>query len=619
MKNKQEFTKLVLKAQKGDQTALNDLISECYQDLYYFAFQTVKDPDIAGDVTQESCMEIVTNLGKLRSPEAFHVWARQITYHQCARHFRQTQDVQAFENEDGESILDELPDESAGSLPEQVVEDKEFVKTLQDLLDSLPAEQRSAMMLYYYEKLSVKQIADVFSTSEGTIKSRLNYGRKAMKGKIEEYEKKNGIRLHSSVLPLLLLWLFRHGLEAAPKAAMPVLTGTAGAASAGAASAGAGLAAKIAAGVVAAVVAVGAVIGGVTLLGENEDNPPSQTIDDSSHIHHFIATYYDQNGHGGVCECGDEQIEQHIFIGRKCTVCDYAKDSEGLAYREVDGGYAVIGIGSCTDTDISIPDTYQGKPVVEIAPKSVHYQTISTGRTYSSLTVGAFENETEITSVFIPASVKKIGPECFAECTSLSSVVMESGVSEIGEYAFYNCTSLTDVTIPESVIDMRYAFPFCTSLNHVTIPSSVIFMNWAFYNCSGLTDVIISEGITDISNAFDSCTALTEITVPASVINMNHAFPDCTSLANVNIPDGVTDIRYAFWRCTPMTQITIPVSVTEMGGSFYRCTALTDIYYEGTMEQWEEIDKVDNWNRWDEDAGEFVVHCTDGDLARYQA
>ena len=277
MKNKQKLTELVIKAQAGDQNALNDLIGACYEDLYFFAYQTVKDPDTASDIIQDSCISIITNLSKLQSPEAFSVWVRNITYNHCAMHFRKTKEVQPLETEDGESILDSLPDESDGSLPEQVVEDKEFQKTMQDMLDSLPGEQRSAMMLYYYEKLSVKQIAEVFETSEGTIKSRLNYGRKAMKGKVEEYEKKNGVRLHSSLLPLLLLWLFQNKKKSMPKAAVPILAGvsTAAAASAGvAATISGGLVIKIVAGVVAAVVAVSAVVGGVKLFdGKNDQNP----------------------------------------------------------------------------------------------------------------------------------------------------------------------------------------------------------------------------------------------------------------------------------------------------------------------------------------------------------
>ena len=101
----------------------------------------------------------------------------------------------------------------------------------------------------------------------GTVKSRLNYGRKAVISKVDAYEKKSGIKLHSlAPLPLLLSFLFRQNKEAVTKTATAslgkVYTGitAAGAASAGstatAAAVGTGLATKIIAGVTAAVVAV---------------------------------------------------------------------------------------------------------------------------------------------------------------------------------------------------------------------------------------------------------------------------------------------------------------------------------------------------------------------------
>ena len=114
MKDKKKLTELVIKAQAGDQDALNDLIGACYEDLYFFAYQTVKDPDTASDIIQDSCISIITNLSKLQSPEAFSVWARNITYNHCAMHFRKTKEVQPLETEDGESILDSLPDRKRG-------------------------------------------------------------------------------------------------------------------------------------------------------------------------------------------------------------------------------------------------------------------------------------------------------------------------------------------------------------------------------------------------------------------------------------------------------------------------------------------------------------------------
>ena len=181
---KQDLSPLVLAAQRGDQQALSDLLEASYRDLYFYAYQTVKNEDLAADITQESCLEIISTISQLREPNAFVVWARRITYHQCTRFFRESKEVTVEANEEGETIFDQIPDENEGVLPEQVQLDKEFRATMQQLLDALPAQQRTALMLYYYEKLSVSQIAQIQDTTEGTVKSRLNYGRKAVKAKV---------------------------------------------------------------------------------------------------------------------------------------------------------------------------------------------------------------------------------------------------------------------------------------------------------------------------------------------------------------------------------------------------------------------------------------------------
>ena len=262
----QDLKNLVVKAQKGDKKALNDLIAQCYDDLYYFAYKTVKDEALAADITQESCVTILQKLNTLKDPGAFKSWARQIVYHQCSHHFRDAKEVQANENEDGETIFDTLADTDTSVMPEAVTEDKAFQKIMQDLLDELPAEQRSALMLYYYEKVSVGEIASIQSVSEGTIKSRLNYGRKAVKTKVEEYEKQNGIRLHSSaILPALLSFLFQLGKEETAKAGMALAPGVAasiiGAAGVGTATVGIGVKIAVATGLVLSFGAIGGVIG----------------------------------------------------------------------------------------------------------------------------------------------------------------------------------------------------------------------------------------------------------------------------------------------------------------------------------------------------------------------
>lgn len=76
---------------------------------------------------------------------------------------------------------------------------------------------------------------------------------------------------------------------------------------------------------------------------------------------------------------------------------------------------------------------------------------------------------------------------------------------------------------------------------------------------------------------------------------------------------SVTSIGgWAFFGCAGLTSIAIPNSVTSIGDfTFEDCTSLTSIQYNGTKEQWEAIEKS---YRWSSDAGEFIVHCSDGDI-----
>ncbi len=211
---------LAAEAKKGNQKALNDLIDSCYNDIYYFALKTVKNEEVAADVTQDACLKIIQSIDKLNDPAAFKSWALRITYNFCAMHFRATKDILVDENEDGETVFDTLADDSEDAQPDKAYENAEFKQMMRDIIESLPAEQASALMLYYYEKASVKEIAEIHGVSEGTVKSRLNYGRKAVKEKVEDYEKRTGIRLHSiTPLPLLIYWFFAQNTEKMPVAA----------------------------------------------------------------------------------------------------------------------------------------------------------------------------------------------------------------------------------------------------------------------------------------------------------------------------------------------------------------------------------------------------------------
>ncbi len=136
------------------------------------------------------------------------------------------------------------------------------------------------------------------------------------------------------------------------------------------------------------------------------------------------------------------------------------------------GFYTVRGIGACTDSNIIIPDTYNGLPVKEI----VDY---------------AFSHKTNITSITIPNSISSIGTQAFIGCTNLTSLTIPDSVTSIGEKAFMVCSSLTSVAIGSGVEEIgESTFRGCSNIEYVVIGTGVKRIEWsAFEECTKLESV----------------------------------------------------------------------------------------------------------------------------------
>ena len=204
--DKDKYVSLVSAAQAGDKDAIDQLFNTFYGEVYYFALKTVKDDEVAQDITQETFVEIINTIGDLKEPAAFVSWMKHITYHQCTRYFRKKKDIIVDENEDGYSVFDTIEEENGEFLPDEALDRKDLKETVLSMLNTLSPEQRSATILYYFDELSVKEIAEIQKVSEGTVKSRLNYARKALKDSVTSYEQKTGVVLHNAPMHQLAKW-----------------------------------------------------------------------------------------------------------------------------------------------------------------------------------------------------------------------------------------------------------------------------------------------------------------------------------------------------------------------------------------------------------------------------
>ena len=154
-------------------------------------------------------------------------------------------------------------------IPEEVLMDKEKQRLIAEILDQLSIEQKLSVQYFYYEEMSVSEIAQTMGCSTGTVKSRLNYARKSIKNAVIDLDVREGTRLYSLAAAPLFLLVFRTGVAEVAGIAGVAAGAAAGAGIAGAAPAGigagagaAGVAPAGAAGIADAAVSGSAVVSG---------------------------------------------------------------------------------------------------------------------------------------------------------------------------------------------------------------------------------------------------------------------------------------------------------------------------------------------------------------------
>ena len=245
-----------------------------------------------------------------------------------------------------------------------------------------------------------------------------------------------------------------------------------------------------------------------------------------------------------------------------------------------------------TDTVVVIPPTISSWPVTKIGED-------------------AFQDNTTITSVTIPANVTEIGSNAFAGCTNLTSVNYEGDWSNLtiqsGNPAVQDAANapLFDFEFipPDNTAVIVTNYKYNGAAADVTIPSRyqgkpvTMIGHAAFFN-SAVTSVTIPDSVTSISDeAFINCPKLTNISIPNSVTYIGFsAFSSCTSLKSITLPSSLSFISGAlFLGCSQLTTIHIPVSVTSIGNNaFADCPSLMTVTYPGSKTQWDDITKGRN-------------------------
>ena len=229
-----------------------------------------------------------------------------------------------------------------------------------------------------------------------------------------------------------------------------------------------------------------------------------------------------------------------------------------LELNESKTGYIVTNYRNIKDTDVVIPEIYDGLPIVEIGDS-------------------AFKDHAEIESISLPKTITKIGYRAFTSCNKLTSIELPEVMTEIADNAFMSCMALKQVKMPIILEKIgKQAFYQCYSLESVILPFTLKSIgSYAFSQCYNMKTVTISKNTAIGENAFLNCSALSKFITVADNENLVNYLNDSGINCEIEYRKDIS-LGTAIAEDTKFTgeAVTAPVSVELTSGD--EVTADTD-------------------------------------------
>lgn len=534
------FIEIVKAAQQGDNRAFEALYNMTKDSAYFIALSITKNEHDALDIMQDSYMKAFKNISTLNSPELFDNWLGRIVANTSKNYIKKKKPILFGDIGEGADI--EWNDEEFNKdyLPQEAIDAKETGRLLMEIINRLSEDKRLCILMYYYQDMSVKEIAETLELPVSTVKYKLLSARAEIKKGVEELEDK-GTKLYGLFPFILFPALFKNieteflKIYSSPEYASINLSGsnigTVVTSQAAGNAAKKGFLATLKGKLVIAAVAVAAVGTGVAIAVNTTGNSGDSKSSGTS------GGYADES----VKNTDNEPISEDEPVN---TVNEGYLSSDGLYRYKIDEGKAIIiaYYEPDTMTDLVVPEEIDGYTVWQI----------------NSFAFNGLEHTQSIT---LPDTITDIGENAFSDGSYIKVDYMDTVHNSMyniyeytkddklyeseggGKYKNVN-PSLKEVVFQGNnlrIIPIS-CFKSCQSLEKVTLPEGLKIISWsAFWDCSSLKSIEFPAGIEDIGYlSFYGCSSLTEVSIPKSVTNIGEgAFKNCNSLKKVYIEDGI--------------------------------------------------------------------------------
>jgi len=176
-------SQLVAKAKSGDRHSFDLLVEQNYLLVYNTAYRMLGDSASAEDATQTAFVRAYRSLKRFRATSAFSTWLYRIVCNVCLdtirSHKDETVSLEVVYDDGDDPQQRPLPDESAE--PGAYIERSERQRLVHRAISQLAEDYRMVLVLYDITGLSYEEIAETLEIPLGTVKSRLNRARLALK------------------------------------------------------------------------------------------------------------------------------------------------------------------------------------------------------------------------------------------------------------------------------------------------------------------------------------------------------------------------------------------------------------------------------------------------------
>lgn len=179
---------LVDLARKGDRRAFEELVERHKQKAYHLAFDFARDREEAKDLSQDAFLKAFTNLKSFDGRSSFYTWFYRILVNVCLDYKRSKQRKSTEEFDETTEQRIEASHRSGQPIsPDQQVIAGQISHKVSIALEALPARQRTAFILKNHQGLSIKEIATLMDTAEGTVKVHLHRAVMSLRQSLAEF------------------------------------------------------------------------------------------------------------------------------------------------------------------------------------------------------------------------------------------------------------------------------------------------------------------------------------------------------------------------------------------------------------------------------------------------